>query len=150
VFSTLHTNDAASAVTRLLDLGIEPFLVSSSLLAVLAQRLVRRLCTSCQSFTPGIAPRAYNVSATQCLACRGTGYRGRVGLFELLEMDDRCRQLVQERSNAAQVRAAAMQAGMKLLKDDGLAKAARGMTTVEEVLRVARLTEEEAVALDLD
>lgn len=158
VFSTLHTNDAASAVTRLLDLGIEPYLVSSSLVASLAQRLVRRLCTACKQPDPasttslaappsallkeqGIVlaelPGAF--TPVGCELCRGTGFRGRVGLFELLVMDDKCRELVQSRGNASQIREAGMQAGMHLLATDGLLKVHQGVTTLDEVMRVTTL-----------
>ncbi len=159
VFSTLHTNDAASAVTRLLDLGIEPYLVSSSLVAVLAQRLVRRLCPDCklpdqdavlQPPSPALlesegltlAELAGAHRAVGCPNCRGTGYRGRVGLFELLLVDDRCRDLVQSRSNASQIREAALDAGMHLLATDGVVKVHQGMTTLDEVLRVTTLDSE--------
>ncbi|MFN3166634.1 MAG: type II secretion system ATPase GspE [Phycisphaeraceae bacterium] len=150
VFSTLHTNDAASAVTRLLDLGIEPYLVSSSLVGVLAQRLVRRVCQACgQPYQPNAAELdALRVSPTSeeragyrkgagCEACRGTGYHGRVGCFELLTVDDPVRSLVHERATASSIDAAAKRAGMHALSDDGLAKVARGQTTLEEVMRVS-------------
>ncbi len=158
VFSTLHTNDAASAVTRLLDLGIEPYLVSSSLVASLAQRLVRRLCKTCKQPAPastaslaappssllkeqGIIlselPGAF--APVGCELCRGTGFRGRVGLFELLVMNDNCRELVQSRGNASQIRESGMQAGMHLLATDGLLKVHQGVTTLDEVMRVTTL-----------
>jgi general secretion pathway protein E len=157
VFSTLHTNDAASAVTRLLDLGIEPYLVSSSLVAALAQRLVRRLCETCKQprrdgdalpDVPASLLRSHGLSrsdlvgvyrAVGCDACRGTGYRGRVGLFELLVLDDDCRHLVQSRSSAAAIREAGLDSGMHLLAMDGLLKVHQGITTLDEVLRVTSL-----------
>ena len=158
VFSTLHTNDAASAVTRLLDLGIEPYLVSSSLVASLAQRLVRRLCTACKqpdrastaslAAPPSALLKEQGIVLTElpgafapvgCELCRGTGFRGRVGLFELLVMDDNCRELVQSRGNASQIREAGMQAGMHLLATDGLLKVHQGVTTLDEVMRVTTL-----------
>ena len=132
VLSTLHTNDAASAVTRLLDLGIEPFLAASSLVAVLAQRLVRRRCGACRG--PGDAD---SESGRPCTNCRGTGYRGRIGIFELLVLDDRIRSLVGRREDASVIRSAAVGNGMRLLREDGMSKTEQGLTTREEVLRVA-------------
>ena len=122
VFSTLHTNDAASAIARLLDLGIEPYLLASSLIGVLAQRLVRRVCRDC--------------AGSGCAACRNTGCRGRIGIFELLLLDEAIRRQVQVRATAAEIKGAAVAAGMQTLRDDGMAKVRRGITTVEEVLRV--------------
>ena len=158
VFSTLHTNDAASAVTRLLDLGIEPYLVSSSLVASLAQRLVRRLCEDCKQPDPHrsvslpdppealLADQGIEISDLRgvyapvgCESCRGTGYRGRIGLFELLVIDDACRDLVQSRGNASQIREAGLAAGMHLLATDGLLKIHQGVTTLDEVVRVTTL-----------
>jgi general secretion pathway protein E len=149
VFSTLHTNDAASAVTRLLDLGIEPYLVASSVIAVVAQRLVRKICPKCKSerrYTPdemrvlGIDPDVVGKGAffagAGCDACRQTGYQGRIGIFELLEIGDHVRDLIQQRANASRIRAAAVDRGMKVLHADGLEKAGRGTTTLEEVVRV--------------
>jgi general secretion pathway protein E len=149
VFSTLHTNDAASAVTRLLDLGIEPYLVSSSVLAVLAQRLVRKVCTQCageEELTAeehaqlGLAPNdgaklRYRVGPG-CPACRNTGYRGRVAICELLHVDESIRRQIQSRASATEIRDAAMQSGMRLLRDDGIAKVLAGITTPSEVVRV--------------
>ena len=137
VFSTLHTNDAASAVTRLLDLGIEPYLVASSLVASLAQRLVRQLCVDCKA----VDDEGF-YQPVGCEQCRDTGYRGRLGLFELLVVDDRCRELVQSHGNAADIRQSAIDVGMKLLANDGLNKVKQGMTTQAEVLRVTSLGEE--------
>ncbi len=150
VFSTLHTNDSASAVTRLLDLGIEPYLVSSSLLAVLAQRLVRRICSACRRETTveaacsewlqarqGYAPQRV-FAGTGCDACRQTGYRGRDGIFEFLIVDEACRALIQSRGNASQIRTAALEGGMTLLAEDGLHKVDAGTTTLAEVVRVAQ------------
>ncbi|MDV6033899.1 MAG: type II secretion system protein GspE [Phycisphaera sp. RhM] len=157
VFSTLHTNDAASAVTRLLDLGIEPYLVSSSLVASLAQRLVRQLCADCKrprrssEALPEVPPlllESHGLAQSDlvgvfepvgCDACRGTGFRGRVGLFELLVIDDACRELVQTRANASAIREAGLQSGMHLLSMDGLLKVHQGVTTLDEVLRVTTL-----------
>ena len=150
VFSTLHTNDAASAVTRLLDLGIEPYLVGSSLIGVLAQRLVRRVCGKCatqhvpepaelEALGPGgtLGADASFCQGAGCESCRNTGYSGRAGCFELLTVDDEIRKLVQARATAAQIDEAAVRAGMQSLRDDGLCKAADGRTTLEEVARVS-------------
>ena len=149
VFSTLHTNDAASAVTRMLDLGIEPYLLSSSLLAVMAQRLVRRVCGDCaRPMNPTALEREFLTQSavsipetllrgSGCEACRNTGYRGRVGVSELLSVDDTVRDRIQQRANASQIRDAAIQRGMRLLQTDGVEKILRGITTVEEVSRVS-------------
>jgi general secretion pathway protein E len=158
VFSTLHTNDAASAVTRLLDLGIEPYLVASSVVGVMAQRLVRRICEQCAApFTPDEAELAWlGVSAEAargmrkgrgCAACRGTGYRGRVGTFELLTMDERVRKLIQARATAAEIKDAGVAAGMRTLRDDGVAKVLAGVTTTSEVERVTMRPEGEESVL---
>ncbi len=152
VFSTLHTNDAASAVTRLLDLGVEPYLVSSSLIAALAQRLVRRLCPKCKKPVTK-APAQSNASEDEedastvqntyepvgCDQCRETGFRGRLGIFELLVVDDPCRELIQQRRSAAEIREAAICSGLSLLRNDGAKKILAGLTTREEVLRVTSL-----------
>lgn len=128
VFSTLHTNDASSAVTRLLDLGIEPYLVSSSLVAVLAQRLVRKICSACRG--------------SGCANCRETGFRGRLGIFELLTVNEEIRTLIQKRSNAAAIRSAATRGGMKLLREDGIEKVKAGLTTSDEISRVSGIVGE--------
>ena len=140
VFSTLHTNDAASAVTRLLDLGIEPYLVSSSLIAALAQRLVRRLCANCSA-------GARILSTTSgCSECRN-GFRGRVGIFELLVLNDEIRSQVEQRASAAEIRQTAINNGMRILRRDGLEKVELGQTTREEVERVASLGESDTEQL---
>jgi len=150
VFSTLHTNDSASAVTRMLDLGIEPYLVASSLVGVLAQRLVRRVCAHCRRESPpdeaqqgwldaqkGFVPERTYIGEG-CDVCRGTGFKGRVGIFELLVVDDRCRSLIQKRANASELRDAAVSSGMTLLAEDGLRKVSEGQTALAEVMRVAQ------------
>jgi len=124
VLATLHTNDASSAVTRLTDMGIEPFLLSSSLLGVLAQRLVRKLCPHCHG--------------TGCSHCGQTGYQGRTGVFELLVVDDHIRALIHARAAEAEVRAAALHGGMILMRDDGERLVRDGITSREELLRVTR------------
>ncbi len=124
VLATLHTNDAASAVTRLTDMGIEPFLLSSSLLGVLAQRLVRKVCTAC--------------AGSGCDACAHTCYAGRTGVFELLETDDTLRALIHNRAAEADVRAAALAKGMVLMREDGERLVTLGITTREELVRVTR------------
>jgi general secretion pathway protein E len=124
VLATLHTNDAASAVTRLTDMGVEPFLLSSSLLGVLAQRLVRKLCPVCHG--------------KSCPACNQTGYQGRTGIFELLVADDHIRALIHQRAPEADVRHAAMDAGMSLMRDDGERLVREGVTSREELVRVTR------------
>ncbi|MEM6472464.1 MAG: ATPase, T2SS/T4P/T4SS family [Planctomycetota bacterium] len=135
VFSTLHTNDAASAITRMLDLSIEPYLVSSSVLAVLAQRLVRRSCEACgDKKEAGLSPRS------TCSVCGGSGYRGREVVCELLVIDDAIRELIQKMANATEIRDAGLAAGMRLLRDVGLDKVKQGITTLEEIERVTRRT----------
>lgn len=149
VFSTLHTNDAASAVTRMLDLGIEPYLLSSSLLAVMAQRLIRQVCSNCQTERSITADEMAFLKEAQldstledltagegCEKCRQSGYRGRLGIFELLTVNDEVRDKIQERANATDIRERALAAGMRLLRDDGLEKIAAGVTTPAEVQRV--------------
>jgi len=152
VFSTLHTNDAAGAFMRLIDMGVEPFLVCSTLAGVMAQRLVRTLCRECREpFTPSFddVPDDFPLQdclengatiyrATGCRHCRQTGYIGRVGLFELLEADDEVRRLASERASTNLIQQAAVKAGMRTLREDGWRKVCRGVTTVEEVLRVTK------------
>jgi general secretion pathway protein E len=149
VFSTLHTNDAAGAVTRLLDMGIEPFLVASSLVAIVAQRLVRVLCSACrQPYHPsadelaklGVSPdRAADATwfrAGGCQECLSTGYRGRTGIYEILVLDDELRALVLAKTDANSIKTRAMEHGMRTLREDGAQKVVAGVTTTEEVLRV--------------
>ncbi len=151
VFSTLHTNDAAGAITRLVDMGVEPFLVSSSISAILAQRLVRRICESCKSpYVPaeaevarlGLAPGSYTFfHGAGCAECTQTGYRGRLGLFEILVMDEGLRALILTNADATSVREYAERHGLKNLRQDGAAKVLAGQTTTEEVLRVVQQDE---------
>jgi general secretion pathway protein E/type IV pilus assembly protein PilB len=150
VFSTLHTNDAAGAFMRIIDMGVEPFLVSSTVAGVMAQRLVRVLCTECreayvpsQEEVPDDFPLAELIERgetlykpTGCRRCRGKGYTGRLGLFELLVTSDEIRHLAGERVPSHQIKKTAMQAGMRTLRQDGWRKVARGLTTIDEVMRV--------------
>ncbi len=142
VYSTLHTNDAPSAVTRLTDMGVENYLITSSVVAVLAQRLVRIICKDCRAAgetvdTPdGRRVRTYRGAG--CESCRGIGYRGRMGIFELMELNDEIRQLVMENRDAAVLTAVARRNGMRNLREDGWGKIERGVTTVEEVVRVTQ------------
>jgi general secretion pathway protein E len=124
VLATLHTNDAASAVTRLTDMGVEPFLLSSSLLGVLAQRLVRKVCTTCHG--------------TGCPACGHTGYSGRTGVFELLVTNEAIRALIHRQTGEADIRSAAVAQGMTLMREDGERLVATGVTSREELVRVTR------------
>ena len=150
VFSTLHTNDAASAATRLIDMGIEPFLVASSVVAVLAQRLIRKVCPDCkQAYQPddeelirlGVVPGKAKPTfyrGTGCPACTQTGYRGRTGIHELLVFDDEVRRLIGNKADAAAIRQAAVSRGMVLLKEEAAEKIFAGITTTEEVMRMTQ------------
>ncbi|HEY6420230.1 MAG TPA: type II secretion system ATPase GspE [Candidatus Binataceae bacterium] len=150
VFSTLHTNDSFGAVTRLVEFGIEPFLVSSSVLAVLAQRLVRKLCPDCREpYTAGadelarIALTPDRVTgqvhrAKGCKACRNTGYRGRVAVQELMMMDDEIRAMVMQRADGASIKRQCQSKGMRLLREDGADRVLAGETSIEELLRVTQ------------
>jgi len=161
VFSTLHTNDAASAVTRLVDMNVEPFLVSSSVIGMLAQRLVRRVCAACRepvvptetelaqlgytrerflAETPGHVYRA-----TGCQECLDNGYTGRTGIYELLMVDDEVRHLVMQNVDSNTLKKHAIRNGMTTLRDDGALKVMQGITTIEEVLRV---TQDDMLSLD--
>ena len=147
VLSTLHTNDAATALTRLIDLGIAPYLACSTVEAVLAQRLVRRVCGACAeevACTPaelGTLER-YGVRSIRrgpgCAGCRGTGYRGRTGIYELLVLNDAIRENLQNERSARELTGLAIEAGMRTLWEDGIRKIVAGVTTPEEVLRVTR------------
>ena len=150
VFSTLHTNDAAGAIVRLLDLGIPPFLVATSLLGVVAQRLVRLVCPKCrQPYLPAEhtaeqmllkdAPgdNRFFVKGCGCDACGQTGYRGRQAIYEVMPVTSRLRQLIQERAAAYEIAAIAREEGMHTMSEDGVAKAAAGLTSLSEVVRVA-------------
>jgi type IV pilus assembly protein PilB len=152
VLSTLHTNDAVSATLRLIDMGIEPYLVASSVRGVIAQRLVRRLCDQCkekyklapaapecQIFNLNPEEEHYFFRAKGCSYCGNTGYRGRVAIFELFVMGQEERELVLGKANTEKLRSVAISKGMKTLKEDGLAKALKGLTSLEEVIRVAYL-----------
>ncbi len=151
VFATLHTNDAAGAATRLIDMGIEPFLIASSAIGILAQRLARKICDRCKkpyTATPdllknlGIAPGSVTFYRGEgCPACKKTGYQGRVGLYELMDMTEAVRTLIISKASSTAIKTAAAQAGFKTLRQAGLAKAAAGITTIEEVLRVTQEAE---------
>jgi len=148
VFATLHTNDAVSAITRLVDMGVEPFLLASSLIGVGAQRLVRCLCLECrkpfaadaeQLRALGFTPTDGTLySAQGCPACNRTGYSGRTGIYELLMVDDDFRRLVHDRASEQTLRAHALAQGMRSLRDDGMRVAAQGVISLEEVVRVTR------------
>jgi type IV pilus assembly protein PilB len=150
VFSTLHTNDAPTAIPRLIDLGIKPFLVSSSVVASMAQRLVRCLCPGCREpyeypdrYLHAVGWNREDVEGVTlyrpqgCAECNGTGYRGRLGIFELMEMNQELREMAFRRAPADRIRAKARTLGMTTLMEDGLRKVQRGVTSLEEVLRVA-------------
>jgi general secretion pathway protein E len=146
VLSTLHTNDSPSAVARLLEMGVEPFLAASSFAGALAQRLVRVLCEHCrESYSPSDTEAAYFEArpeklwrAKGCERCGGNGYMGRLAIFELLVADDQLRQLISERAPAHRLKAHAVSRGMKSLRLDGLDKAVQGITTLQEVLRASQ------------
>ena len=142
VYSTLHTNDAPSAITRLTDMGVENYLLTSSLVAVLAQRLVRKICRHCKTEdglvdTPG-GKQIRTWRGAGCEQCIGTGYSGRVGIFELMEMNEELRRLIMRNEDASVLTDSARRDGMRNLREDGWEKIARGVTTVEEVLRVTQ------------
>lgn len=151
VFSTLHTNDAAGSFMRLADMGVEPFLISSTLEGIMAQRLVRTLCKHCrEAYMPSeeevpvdFPLEDYTAGqpiyrANGCRQCRGTGYSGRLGIYELLVSNEEIRVLASERRGTSEIRKAAIAAGMRTLRQDGWLKVARGVTTIEEVLRVTK------------
>lgn len=145
VFSTLHTNNAAGAIARLLEMGAEDYLLASSIIGIMAQRLVRVLCPRCKEpyAMPEELRRRFDLDggeiyrAKGCAHCGQTGYRGRVAIFELLEMDDEIRELILLRKSSAALTAAGVAKGMRLLRDDGLAKVRAGLTSLDEVIRVA-------------
>ena len=149
VFSTLHTNDAPSAVARLIDIGVQPFLVASSVRTIMAQRLVRRLCLNCRQ--PGELSetelRALHVEAGQlaeaqvmksvgCEQCRHTGYKGRMGIFEIFAIDDEVRHMINKRTSTSQLRHRARELGMRTLREDGVRKVLAGLTSAEEVISI--------------
>lgn len=149
VFSTLHTNDAPSAVTRLVDMGVKPFLVSSSIRAVMAQRLIRKICPHCATpyepseyelralnLNPDTITNANFQKGRGCDQCRSKGYRGRGGIFEIFIVDDEIRGLVNKQAAVSEIRKRARDLGMRTLREDGIRKAVSGMTTPEEIIRV--------------
>ena len=142
VFSTLHTNDAPSAITRLTDMGVENYLITSSLVSVLAQRLVRLICPHCKvSAGTRTAPDGEKVESFRgagCESCSGTGYTSRVGIFELMELNDEIRKLIMANEDASQITAAARRNGMQSLREDGWMKVRTGITTADEVMRVTQ------------
>ncbi len=150
VLSTLHTNDAPSSITRLIDMGIEPFLIASSIVIVIAQRLVRILCEKCKAqYTPseelmkrlGIsAEEAKSITFYEpkgCDECGQTGYKGRMPIFEVMRMTDAIAKLTMERADTSQIKKQAIADGMTLLVQDGVRRIKEGLTTIEEVLAVA-------------
>jgi general secretion pathway protein E len=150
VLSTLHTNDAPAAITRLLDLGIPPYMINATLLGVLAQRLVRTLCPHCksavdtpldqwQALTQPLSrpPPAHTWTPVGCLQCRNTGYYGRAGLYELLSLTAEIRDLIGKELDEPQLRARAIEQGLSPLRISGTAKVAAGLTSLEEVFRAA-------------
>ena len=156
VFSTLHTNDAPSAVTRLADMGVPSYLIASSVIAIMAQRLVRTICKKCREpfqppqsvldsagFPAGVLESAHFMHGRGCTACNMKGYKGRLGIYELMKMSSKIRELTFAEAPTTQIRQAAITEGMKTLYVDGLLKVAKGITTMEEVLRVAKMSEDD-------
>jgi general secretion pathway protein E/type IV pilus assembly protein PilB len=151
VFSTLHTNDASGAFTRLVDMGVEPFLVASTVESIMAQRLVRRLCNHCkQPFHPTdddlppdfprekLPPGAVLYRPVGCRQCRNAGYSGRMGIYELLVTTEELRELAHNRASTWEIKQAAVRSGMRTLRDDGWIKAIAGKTSLDEVLRITK------------
>ncbi|MDE0426505.1 MAG: GspE/PulE family protein [Candidatus Poribacteria bacterium] len=154
VFSTLHTNDAPGAITRLVDMNVEPYLVASTVEGIIAQRLARRVCKACcEMYSPemhelegimgngGTSPMPYDLKiprAVGCKECRGRGYRGRIGIFEVLFMTEEIRAMALKQASTSEIRRLAIQLGMKSLREDGWRKVAAGLTTVEEVIRLTQ------------
>ena len=149
VFSTLHTNDAPSAIARLIDIGVQPFLVASSLRAVMAQRLVRRICSNCREpaklsesemralrIEPGQLRDAQVMHGKGCEQCRGTGYKGRIGIFEIFVLDDEVRHMINKRSATLPLRQRARELGMRTLREDGVRKVLNGLSSAEEVISI--------------
>jgi type IV pilus assembly protein PilB len=149
VLSTLHTNDAPSAITRLTEMGIEPFLSASAITLVVAQRLARRLCPECKErympeaaaldrigfpYEPGNPPTLYR--ARGCKRCGGIGYKGRMGIHEVLKMTERLERMTVEHASSDELKRASIEEGMLTLRDDGFAKVLLGTTSIEEILRV--------------
>jgi type IV pilus assembly protein PilB len=152
VFSTLHTNDAPSAITRLIDMGVKPFLVASSIQAIMAQRLIRVICPDCKVEDPNPDPFLMKVlnftdeeregvkfmKGAGCKRCTNTGYRGRLAIFELLIMNTELREMAMRRAPVTQLRAAAVNAGMRNLMSDGKLKIIHGITTLDEIARITK------------
>lgn len=145
VFSTLHTNDAASAITRLIDMGVEPFLISSSVIGILAQRLVRVICKKCkEKYTPeadilkelDVRESFAMYRGKGCSACKGTGFAGRTAIFEFMRISENIKKLIVAKASSSEIKTAALKEGMRTLRDDGLDKVRRGVTTIEEIRRV--------------
>lgn len=151
VYSTIHTNDAAGSITRLVDMGVEPFLVSSSLVAAMAQRLVRRLCPNCReaynptsielrelSLTPEKIQGRPIYRAKGCSQCSNTGYQGRMGIYEVMPVDEKIRALIIKNTDSGTIKKAAVESGVRTLRDDGANKVLKGQTTIEEVVRITQ------------
>ncbi|MFH1238829.1 MAG: type IV-A pilus assembly ATPase PilB [bacterium] len=150
VFSTLHTNDAPSSVTRLIDMGVEPFLISSSVTGVIAQRLVRKICDECKKTYKPSEKLLKELGITEvkkelvfykgegCKKCLNNGYRGRIGIMELMTFNEKIREFIVEKASADVLKKAAQEAGMQTMREDGMYKALNGVTTIEEVLRVTQ------------
>ena len=148
VFTTLHTNDAPSSVARLLDMGIEPFLITATVEGIVAQRLVRRICKGCKTqydptedqlaslqLTPDDVKGKKFFYGRGCKQCNGTGYRGRVGIFEIMVFNDEIRDLIMSQASTNVLRTAGQKAGMKLLRENGLAAIFDGITTIDEIVK---------------
>ncbi|MFP6855091.1 MAG: ATPase, T2SS/T4P/T4SS family, partial [Opitutales bacterium] len=148
VFSTLHTNDAPSAVSRLVDIGVKPFLVSASLRAVLAQRLIRSICAQCKQFHEPTASELQLMGVTEvtsdssfskgtgCDTCGGTGCRGRKGIFEIFTVNEEMQEMIYRNSTLVELRGKAREMGMRTIREDGIRKVIAGITTLDEVMRV--------------
>jgi type IV pilus assembly protein PilB len=161
VFSTLHTNDAPSAISRMVDIGVPSYMVASSVIAILAQRLVRTICPRCKvRFQPSEAVLADSMLPPEMIAqaefsrgkgcpyCGRSGYRGRIGIYELMVINSKMREMMFRSATTKELRLEAIKNGMSTLYADGMLKVTRGITTFEEVYRVAKQTEQEPIALN--